>query len=229
MTEIIRTKEPYTYEELKALEIKSGADELQEDYYGFGTDKKVLAKDVDSFTMSDSMTRKIKRFVTETFLDVSDGDEESSAVILYDVELEDYALSDSQRDEYMNKDTPLNYTPLRPLIPGEYEYQNAIVGIQMSLPPVEGRFGIIGSTLHVDVPDTIEKGTLTLGEGPSTVKLKKKFYKETKVLCSLVEASEPCNIVVTESGLDGFTVGLLSLTNSSVYVNGTIDWLVDGY
>lgn len=229
MTEIIRTKQPYTYEELKALEIKSGADELQEDYYGFGTDKKVLAKDVDSFTMSDSMTRKIKRFVTETFLDVSDGDEESSAVILYDVELEDYALSDSQRDEYMNKDTPLNYTPLRPLIPGEYEYQNAIVGIQMSLPPVEGRFGIIGSTLHVDVPDTIEKGTLTLGEGPSTVKLKKKFYKETKVLCSLVEASEPCNIVVTESGLDGFTVGLLSLTNSSVYVNGTIDWLVDGY
>jgi hypothetical protein len=229
MTEIIRTKQPYTYEELKALEIKSGADELQEDYYGFGSDKKVLAKDVDSFTMSDSMTRKIKRFVTETFLDISDGDEESSAVILYDVELEDYALSDSQRDEYMNKDTPLNYTPLRPLIPGEYEYKNAIVGIQMSLPPVEGRFGIIGSTLHVDVPDTIEKGTLTLGEAPSTVKLKKKFYKETKVLCSLVEASEPCNIVVTESGLDGFTVGLLSLTNSSVYVNGTIDWLVDGY
>lgn len=229
MTEIIRTKTPYTYESLKELELVSGDVELQEDYYAWGTDKKVLVKDVDSFEVSEISTRKIKRTINETFVDFSDGDEESGALILYDVELENFVVEDGMVGGYLNDDTPLNYTPLRPLIPGEYEYKNAIVGVQMSLPPVEGRFGIIGSTLHIDVPDTIEKGTAVLGAAPSTIKLNKKFYKETKVLCSLVEASEPCNIVVTESGLDGFTVALLSLTNSSVYVNGTIDWLVDGY
>lgn len=229
MTEIIRTKQPFTYESLKDLEIKSGAEELQEDYYGFGTDKKVLVKDGDSIQLTEGVSRKIHKITNEFFIDVSDGDEESSSVILYDVELENYAIDDVFQQDYLTKSTPLNYSPLRPLIPGEYEYKNAIVGIQMSLPPVEGRFGIIGSTLHIDVPDTIEKGTTVLSNAPVTVELKKKFYKETKVLCSLVESAEPCNIVVTESGLESFKVGLVSLTNSSVYVNGTIDWLVDGY
>lgn len=229
MTEIIRNKDPYTYEDLKELELVSGDVELQEDYYSWGKNKTVLVKDGEVISVGETSTRKIKRTINEGFVEFSDGDEDSGALILYDVELENYTVGEEGVSDYLNSDTPLNYSPLRPLIPGEYEYKNAIVGVQMSLPPVEGRFGIIGSTLHIDVPDTIEKGTLRLGEGTSTVKLKKKFYKETKVLCSLVEASEPCNIVVTESGLDSFTVGLLSLTNSSVYVNGTIDWLVDGY
>ena len=178
---------------------------------------------------NDQGVRKPKRFVGENF-SLFDEDERQPNSVIYDIEFDNTPLNEANFSEYYTKTTPLNYSTLQPLIPGEYEYQNAIVGVQMRIPPTQGRFGIIGSKLHVDVEDTVEKGNVVLtSAGPTTVRLNKKFYTVPHVLTSLVDSEGVGVIEVSEVGKDYFTIGLKSLTNPSEYVNGSVDWLVDGY
>lgn len=173
--------------------------------------------------------KTIGKFNKETF-SVFDEDERKPNSVIYDIEFDNMPLNEADFSEYYIKTTPLNYSALQPLIPGEYEYQNAIVGVQMRIPPTQGRFGIIGSKLHVDVEDTVEKGNVVLtSAGPTTVRLNKKFYTVPHVLTSLVDSEGVGVIEVSEVGKDYFTIGLKSLTNPSEYVNGSVDWLVDGY
>lgn len=173
--------------------------------------------------------KTIGKFNKETF-SVFDEDERQPNAVIYDIEFDNTVLSEKDFVEYYKKQTPLNYSTLQPLIPGEYEYKNAIVGVQLSIPPTQGRFGIIGSTLHIDTEDTVEKGTTVLSSnGPSTIRLNKKFYTVPHVLTSLVDSEGVGIIEVSEVGKDYFIMGLKSLTNPNEYVSGTVDWLVDGF
>ena len=163
-------------------------------------------------------------------LSLIDADERLANTVFFDLEIDNNVVTDEDFTNYIESKTPIHYSPIRPLYPGEYEYKDAIVGVQLSIPPSEGRFGVVDSILHVDIPDTVEKGTVVVSNtGPSTVRFTKKFYKEAKVFCALVEAEEPAIVEQTYTSLTEFTVGLKSLTNPSKYVNGTIDWLADGY
>lgn len=174
-------------------------------------------------------TSNLKRETKENF-SVFDEDERKGNTVIYDLEIDNVPLSHEDFETYHNHTTPLNYSDLRPLIAGEYDYQNAIVGVQLSIPPVQGRFGLIGSKLVIDVEDTVDKGRVVLSSsGPSSVRFTKKFYNTPKILTSLVESSGVGVIEVSEVGKEYFVVGLKSLTNPSEYVSGTIDWLADGY
>lgn len=229
-TTVVSTKTPYTYQTLKDKKLKSGAPELQYDYYLFGDNKTITVSDTDTLRISDGTGRNTVFNVNDTIPYTSDGDEEGTSVVLFDLEIDNTVQTSEEFQSYIDDKTPLNYTPIRPLVPGEYRYKDAIVGVQMSISPNEGRFGVVGSTLHIDVQDTVEKGTVQVtSAGPSTVTLSKTFYKEAKVLASFVEASTPAAVEITEIGLTSFKIGLKSLTSPSIYVNGTIDWLVDGY
>lgn len=226
---VVITSDEYTRQSLEQLGLKKTDWQMQKTRAAWGTNVKITSTDGDSIQFTEKATYKLLKPVSEEFV-VSDGDEKSYGVTLFDVELDKNAVNLQDWREYVNNRSPLNYSELRPLIPGEYEYKNAIVGVQMQIPPVEGRFGIIGSTLHVDVPDTVEKGTVIVTDGgPSTIVLSKKFYRETKVLSSLVESDQQASVEVSEIGLTSFKIGLKSLTNPGLYVNGTIDWLVEGY
>lgn len=163
-------------------------------------------------------------------LSLIDADERLVDTVFFDLEIDNSVVTDEDFTNYIESKTPIHYSPIRPLYPGEYEYKDAIVGVQLSIPASEGRFAVVDSILHVDIPDTVEKGTVVVSNtGPSTVRFTKKFYKEAKVFCALVEAEEPAIVEQTYTTLTDFTVGLKSLTNTSKYVNGTIDWLADGY
>lgn len=179
--------------------------------------------------INDSYFRELVKLKSENF-SLFDEDERQANSVIYDIEFDNTPLNEESFSEYYTKTTPLNYSTLQPLIPGEYEYQNAIVGVQMRIPPTQGRFGIIGSKLHIDVEDTVEKGNVVLtSAGPTTVRLNKKFYTVPHVLTSLVDSEGVGVIEVSEVGKDYFVIGLKSLTNPSEYVNGSVDWLVDGY
>ena len=226
---VVVTKDDYTKESLEQLGLTRSSSELQRNRYFLGTNIHATSTDTDAFEITESTSHKIKKKAVESFA-VTDGDEKSYGVTLFDLELDRSDVNAEDWRDYVNSKAPLNYSEVRPLIPGEYEYKDAIVGVQMSIPPVEGRFGIIGSTLHVDVPDTVEKGTVQVtSSGPSTVTLGKRFYKETKVLTSLVDSDQQAAVEISEIGLTSFKIGLKSLTNPGLYVNGTIDWLVEGY
>lgn len=183
----------------------------------------------EDIKISDYYLRNLQKFNKETF-SAFDEDERQPNAVIYDIEFDNTVLGENAFIEYYTKQTPLNYSTLQPLIPGEYEYKNAIVGVQMRIPPTQGRFGIIGSKLHIDVEDTVEKGTVVLSAGgPTTVRLNKKFYTIPHVLTSLVDSEGVGVIEVSEVDKDYFVIGLKSLTNPTEYVSGTVDWLVDGF
>lgn len=224
------TKDEYTKQSLQELGLKRSDWQMQQPRATWGTNVRITSTDSESFQLTENATYKINKSVSEDFV-VSDGDEKTYGITLFDLELDESAVNEEDWRRYVNEKSPLNYSELRPLIPGEYEYKNAIVGVQMSIPPVEGRFGIEGSTLHIDVPDAVEKGTVNVtSSGVSTVNFNKRFYVIPKILTSLVSANDgTAAIEVTEISKTSFKVGLKSLTNPGNYVNGTIDWLAEGY
>lgn len=224
---IIYSSTHYYREDLENFTVDSYEMQFPRDLWG--EDKKVKIISYDDLDIEDSIYKKATLNFKENF-SLFDEDDKKPNTVIYDIEFDNVALSENSFVEYYTKTTPLNYSTLQPLIPGEYEYQNAIVGVQMRIPPTQGRFGIIGSKLHIDVEDTVEKGTVVLSAGgPSTVRLNKKFYTIPHVLTSLVDSEGVGVIEVSEVAKDYFVIGLKSLTNPTEYVSGTVDWLVDGF
>ena len=132
---------------------------------------------------------------------------------------------------YCNRKSPLGYSPLRPLYAGDYEYQDAIVGVQVSLtPPVDGRYGIVGSTLHIDVEDVIDRGEVRLSAEWNYVPFNKKYYTKPRILTHVSNADESCQVVIEQVDLRNnvFKVCLRSTIDGKM-VSGTLTWLAEGY
>lgn len=132
---------------------------------------------------------------------------------------------------YCNRKSPLGYSPLRPLYAGDYEYKDAIVGVQVSLtPPVEGRYGIVGSTLHIDVEDVIDRGETKLVADWNYIPFNKKYYTKPRILTHISNADESCQAVIEQVDLNRgvFKVCLKSTVDGSM-VSGTLTWLAEGY
>ncbi len=223
----------YTYEELKALQLISGSPEMQYNYSGWGKNRTAI--DVkgleDKLTVSDKYTIDVTKTVKEDLIKIADEDDlKAGSTVLYDFEIDNFSSSRDVFEEFALKRTPLGYSELRPLVPGEYEYKEAIVGVQMQIAQTQGRFGLIGQKLTIDVEDVIQKGRVTCSSsGPTTVLLSKKYYTIPHITSALVESDGYGVIEVSEVSRDSFKIGIKSLTNTSVYVNGTIDYLADGY
>lgn len=186
----------------------------------------------DTFTISDRAWSGLSFKSRESF-GVIDQDERLPNTVLYDVEIDNGVLLEEDAEKYISSGTPLNYSEVRPLYAGEYEYKNAVVGIQFSITPAEGRFGIIGSTLNIDIEDTVAKGQSFVPSSGAEIKFiqcvpAKHFYTVPQILTSLVEASEPCSVEIAEISRLGFKVKLKS-NSTGLYVDGTINWLADGY
>lgn len=60
---------------------------------------------------------------------------------------------------------PLGYDPFQPFIPGDYSYQDAILGVMLGAPSGLGRPALGAYTLNIDVPDLQESGTFTASAG----------------------------------------------------------------
>lgn len=153
-------------------------------------------------------------------------------IVLYDLELSKETKDDFL--EFTSNVTPLNYNPIRPLYAGDYEYKNAIVGFQVVLNPNSGRYGVNGCKLHIDVQDVVAKGRTRVDSSGSQIirfdslNPPKTFLTIPQVLYGKVEAEEDYDVEITEITRQGFKIGLKSKATGS-YINGTIDWLADGY
>ena len=151
------------------------------------------------------------------------------SISLFDFEISSNPLTQSNFDTWIADNSPINYNELRPFIPGEYEYKDAYVGFKLSIPPTEGRFGVYGSTVYIDVEDTVEKGFAEATSGGLTrVEFSKRFYTSPHIISSLVYTTENCYIEIPTVTKEYFEFGLKSIT-SGLYLNGEISWLADGY
>ena len=174
--------------------------------------------------------------------------EREPVTILSDVEISYQPEYDDEFKSYTERKSPLGYSSIRPLYPGDYEYQDAIVGIQVDLtPPVSGRFGVAGATLHIDVEDVVDKGQEIFDEnrpysGRTRVWFSKKFYTRPNVFTEVRNANPPCrvNILAVDTrgiGSDSshqygyFDFELLNFTDGTAWQSGdvTVAWNAVGY
>ena len=181
----------------------------------------------EEIIVSEVPLRYIDKRVVESKFFLFDNDEKQGDTVLFDFEAGDYG--DFDFDDWVANNCPVNYEEVRPFIPGEYEYQDAYVGFRLTIPPLNGRFSVVDSTVYVDVEDTVEKGKSEVKAGElSEIKFSKRFYTAPQIMASILYAEEAAIADVREISKESFKVGLKSLA-SGEYVNGEINWLADGY
>ena len=207
--------------------------------------RKVVRESNDDISISDDDIRKVtRRNKDETFylldearyiqdvsgvISVVEQAELSGSIPLFDFELNNSYWNQTEFNEWCDDNTPVNYNPIRPFIPGEYEYTNAYVGFKLQIPVFEGRYGVATSTVYVDVEDTVEKGTTEATVGAlKRVEFSKRFYTSPHIMTSLNYSTENCYIEVPTVTKEYFEFGLKSIDNGQ-YLAGEINWLADGY
>lgn len=196
-----------------------------------GESKKTIVSTLEKLKIKDSYNRIMTMREVELPLSVVDSDERLGNSVLYDFELFNGEGMQYQTsfDEYSKNYTPIGYSDLQPLIPGEYEYKDAYVGIKLSLPPTNGRFGIIDGVLNVDVEDTVVRGSITVDNGGTVnYKFDKKYYTVPQIQYRIVYADEDCQVELSEITKDGFKIALKKVGKNE-YTNGMIDFLAIGY
>lgn len=153
----------------------------------------------------------------------------SGSIPLFDFELNNRVWSEKEFNTWCSDNSPVNYNPIRPFIPGEYEYMNAYVGFKLEIPTFDGQYGVANSTVYVDVEDTVEKGTSEATVGSlKRVQFSKRFYTSPHIMTSLNYSTENCYIEVPTVTKEYFEFGLKSIDNGQ-YLSGEINWLADGY
>lgn len=166
---------------------------------------------------------------------VVDSDERQGNSVLYDFELFNSEGPRNQTDFsiYAKNYTPIGYSEVQPLIPGEYEYKDAYVGVKVSIPPTNGRFGIIDGVLNVDVEDTVVRGSVEINVneengGIISYIFDKKYYTVPQIQYRIVYADEDCQVELKEITKEGFKMGLKKI-GTNEYTNGMVDFLAIGY
>ncbi len=98
--------------------------------------------------------------------------------------------------------SPAGYGPFSPFIPGELEYQKALVAIILAGPLTTGRPRVNEWKLTVDVPDRTDGGTRTLSAAATFVPFKARFFAPPEVMVQLRGGSTgtPDIISITEAG-----------------------------
>lgn len=150
------------------------------------------------------------------------------------VEFQNKKLSLAEIRNIAKNGSPLDYEEFRPLIPGEYTYEKALIGIRMRRNTSNVVVGFEGAVLNVDVEDVVDKGTVevtsTDPNNPTVVRYGKWYYrKPEELMFSVSNYSEPCVVEVLTSTDKQFTIMLRSTINNTRYVTGTVHWLANGY
>lgn len=124
---------------------------------------------------------------------------------------------------------PLGYGRFRDLVPGDYEYTKAIVGLLLSAPVTGDRTAISNAVLNVDVPDVRDRGTASVPAGGVDVAFNRGFAEPPEVQVTLKAGGAPSLPEVLSITTTGFTVRLLDAADGVTPVAGTASWSALGY
>lgn len=133
--------------------------------------------------------------------------------------------------------TPALYNPFIDFKVGEYEYKDAIVKVKLSTTTQETFPSLVNCTMHVDIPDTDDRGTVEITDAtaPTKVYFNKFYYNPPEVIVvlrggSTADGMVTPNIVSTDlSDSEGkyFEVELLDSYGNRK--TGSISWTSKGY
>lgn len=171
---------------------------------------------------------------TREWLSFIDASLVNDGVVYNDFEIDTNGLTLTEFKEIGQVGTPIGYEDLRPLIPGEYTYKKAIVGLRMRSYKLGTTLGFYKAVLNVDVEDIICRGTVevtsTDPSQPTRADFQKIYYNPPEELMfTVANFTEPCTVEVLTKTEEYFTFMLKSTVESNKYVTGTVSWTSIGY
>jgi hypothetical protein len=174
----------------------------------------------------------MKRF-TKEYISLIDAIFTNKDIVFSDVDFRDNGLSLEELKRIAINGTPIEYEDTRPLVPGEYTYEKAIVGIKMRTFNLSTKLGFYKAILNVDVEDIVSRGSVEVTSTdinkPTRVEYKKFYYNPPEeIMFNVTEFSEPCTVEVLTKTTKEFTFMLRSTVTNN-YVTGKVSWLATGY
>lgn len=125
---------------------------------------------------------------------------------------------------------PVGYGQFYQLIPGEYDYRYAILGLRVRAPVISDTVPAITELIHyVDVPDLTQTGTVSLGASSATVTFGEAYKVAPVVMASFVTGATLGIPEVTSITTTGFSIALKRSASPFDIIAGTVAWTAKGY
>lgn len=192
--------------------------------------KKVVPEDID---YSESLQPKLSKNIVET-VSVYDTFLRNAGAVMFDLVIRDDVLTKDQLDEIADS-PPVGYTPFRQFHPGDYDYQEGMIGVRITGAQYEGQVGISGLQLNVDIPDITDRGTATVtagdvsgSSGQHTVTFNKTFSAAPEVYPVWIAGSTAAVPEIISVTATQFVFILRESSSPSTVVEGTISWAALG-
>lgn len=124
---------------------------------------------------------------------------------------------------------PLGNFPPKPLQPGDYRYERAIIGILLQDAARTTReVALDTAKLTVDVPDVTDRGSVTLTTSGATIPFTRSFYDPPEIQVIQTGGSTRALPSVSTIMASGFFVQLFDAASPTTPVAGTISWTALG-
>lgn len=153
----------------------------------------------------------------------------NAGVILHDLVVQGQAMTLTNFRSFVTRG-PLGFTAKEALVPGDYKYREAIVGVTVRAAATGGTAGILGLTLHVDVEDVRDRGEAILPAlADQFIPFTKTFHAPPEVYTQTRAGAAPFYADITDVSPTGMTVTLRQVASPSTIVAGTITWSATGW
>ena len=180
----------------------------------------------DDFLLSDSLKKTIsKRFYDDMLFSDSFKRGFDFSISNFGIKTSDLTI-DSFTESF---NVPFGYSPFQEFLVGEYDYQKAIVRTTIISQDNTSNIGINKLDIHVDIPDTLDRGTAVIPASNTFVPYHKTYYTKPEVQVNINGGVSGQVMVphVTDITTAGFYIELRDLSN--VLVSGQISWTSNGY
>lgn len=158
---------------------------------------------------------------------------ENAPGILYDIAFTDGPMSLAEFRE--QSQTPSGYSPFVDFRVGDYEYRNAMYRFILQKQDMGVNPLLYNLAVHVDIPDTEDRGTASIEAETTRVHFNKHFYTPPEVVATTVSGttsggiSIPVVLSTDKSDDAGRYFEVQLQTPTGVLVAGRISWTARGY
>lgn len=153
----------------------------------------------------------------------------------FDVAIRNRALTDDEVTRHLLGFAPANYTPFQNFLPGDYTFQQALVGIRLSAPANVDTPAIFDAVFNTDLPDIVENGQLTTvvttspaNNGWSAVLFNKDFNQVPSVIVTPLSGAVAVTWETRNITVDGFEVRTLNAATQAPVGGIVVGWTAIG-
>jgi len=182
----------------------------------------------EAVALMDAGAKTSVRLSTEAFALVDALLHHANAVIA-DLDVRTTPMDEAAFRALVANKGPLGYGLFRDLVPGDYEYAKALIGLLLKSPVTSERVAIADAVFNVDVPDIRDRGTASIPPTGATVAFNRSFTEPPEVQVTLKAGGMPALPEITAITTTGFDVQLLDAADGVTPVAGTVSWSALGY